>query len=221
MSTDLRRDTTVRQEGSTSPDDGFLISSMVGGDAAALHKLMDRYDRLVRYTIFRVAKERCTADPDWLDSVAGDTWTGFVESMRRDPDNSPRSLAAYLARTARNRAVSAVRRVARDVDALSLDTDDAGREVASTLDDPKETLERVELLGVLRECLHELESDDQALASQLEAITERRWRQASEALGISESTLRSRWKRTLAQLRRCVERKGVKTLAPPGPESDL
>jgi DNA-directed RNA polymerase specialized sigma24 family protein len=73
---------------------------------------------------------------------------------------------------------------------------------------------------VMRECLHELDSEDQAMASQLQAITERQWRIASEALGVSESTLRSRWKRTLDRLRSCIARKTGKNLAPDGDESD-
>ena len=59
------------------PDDQFLMQALLGGDAAAMNKLMQRYDRLVRFTIFRVAKSRCLSDPHWVDTIATDTWTGL------------------------------------------------------------------------------------------------------------------------------------------------
>lgn len=222
-------------DGGGSPDDRFLIASAAGGDSAALRKLMERYDRLVRYTVFRVAKGQCVRDPDWLESVASDTWGGFVRSIRRESAEQPQSAKAYLARIARNQAISALRRTGasgretRDPKVFSLDSgprsgpDHAGEsalEIPSTLEEPAETVARLELLEALRGCLEELEADGRAMASQLEAITERRWRDAAEALGLKESTLRSRWKQVLKRLGACVERKTGQDFAPSGQNRD-
>lgn len=201
------------------PSDDFLVAGMLGGDWAALNKLIERYDRLVRYTILRGARDRCTHDPQWLESVASATWAGFVQSLQRHPDQRPKSVRAYLAAIARNQVVSALRGVPAP--------DDAAQSIGSfvelitaTLDEPIDTLSRLELLETLRVCLLELADDDRTLASQLTAITERRWRDAAAALGISESTLRSRWKRTLDRLRDCVRGKTGLSLAPGTTDGD-
>ena len=159
-------------------------------------------------------QRKAMADPQWVDSVASATWTGLVQSLRRQPDNLPESLASYLVRIARNCMVSALRREPKGE--LPLETADTGGgfEPASQDEDPSVLLERVELLAVLRDCLSELGGEMQRASSQLDAIMGRRWQEAASALGISESTLRSRWGKTLELLRGCVERKSGKSVAP-------
>jgi len=201
------------------PSDDFLVAGMLGGDWSALNKLIERYDRLVRYTILRGARERCTHDPQWLESVASASWAGFVQSLQRHPDRCPKSVRAYLAAIARNKVVSALRGTPPLNDA-AVSIHSFGELIAATLDEPIDTLSHLELLETLRTCLLELADDDRNLAGQLTAITERRWRDAAAALGISESTLRSRWKRTLERLRDCVRRKTGLSLAPEALEDD-
>lgn len=241
MDTGQSGDTFVKRDQASGPDDGFLIAGVLGGDSAALSKLMERYDRLVRYTIFRVARGLCERDPDWLESVASDTWTGFVQSMRRAAGNRPQSTKAYLAQIARNRAVSAMRqsgstsnRDAGGPKVFSLDSGPRGGgphsgpynageksvEIPSTLEEPVETVSRLEQIEALRGCLEELDADGRAMASQLSAITERRWQDAAGALGIKESTLRSRWKQVLGRLATCVRRKTGSDFAPLGHNRD-
>jgi RNA polymerase sigma factor (sigma-70 family) len=202
------------------PSDDFLVAGMLGGDWVALNKLIDRYDRLVRYTIYRAAKAQCARDPQWLESVASATWAGFVQSLQRHPDQRPKSIRAYLAAIAKNQTVSALRTPSEMYAApIALDS---GVEVliTATLEEPIDTLSQLELLETLRICLFELSDDDRTLASQLTAITERRWQNAAATLGISESTLRSRWKRTLERLRDCIRRKTGLSLAPGRPDDD-
>lgn len=202
------------------PSDDFLVASMLVGDWAALNKLIDRYDRLVRYTILRTARQQCAHDPQLLESVASATWAGFVQSLQRHPDQRPKSVRAYLAAIAKNQVVSALRASAT-LDAARLPLDDGGAPlIAATLEEPIDTLSRLELLETLRICLMELSDDDRILAGQLTAITERRWQDAAAALGISESTIRSRWKRTLERLRSCLQAKTGLSFAPETPEGD-
>ena len=202
------------------PSDDFLVAGMVGGDWSALNKLIERYDRLVRYTILRGARERCAHDPQWLESVASATWAGFVQSLQRHPGQRPKSVRAYLSAIARNQVISALRsRSAPDASTQPLDAV-SDTLIAATLEEPIDTLSRLELLETLRTCLFELAEDDRTLVSQLAAITERRWRDAAAALGISESTLRSRWNRTLDRLRDCVREKSGLSLAPGSLDDD-
>ena len=212
---------TVRtdQPADSQPSDDFLITSMRGGDQAALSKLMDRYDRLVRYAVFHASRDRCAQDPQWLDAMASATWEGFVRSMRRAPDGPPSAPAAYLVRIARNKVASSLRRPVAAKSLISFQDADAHL-LEDPGEEPVETVERLELLESLRGCLAELEAKDRTLAGQLPAIAERRWRDAAEALGIRESTLRSRWKRVLERLRACIGRKTGESFAPGSPLDD-
>jgi len=213
----------VRATPNTPPDpklpppplDEFLIESVRGGDAAALRELMRRYDRLVRYTVFKAASEICAKDPDWLETVAADTWAGFARSITRNPDNEPQSVPAFIVRISKNQVASAFRRMSRGSESLPMISLDAvGAGITLPLEDPTETLSRLELLEALKSCLEELDCDGRAMAGQLRAITERRWCDAAEVLGVSESTLRSRWKLVLRTLRNCLMRKTGEIVAP-------
>jgi len=205
---------------SQSPPDEFLLRSVAGGDAAALRLLIQRYDRLVRYTIFRVARGPCQRDPDWLDTVAGETWTGFVHGLSAGRVESIGSVPAYLVRVARNRAVSELRRLARADESPSLEWHEDVQTASAVEDNPAEVLSRIEQLAVLRSCIGELEESDRALVSQLGPITEHRWSMAAHTLEMPESTLRSRWRLVIERLHRCMDRKTDHRLAPPDATGD-
>ena len=214
MSSRLVSDQAAPSDCATGVTDQFLMDSILGGDAAALRQLMDRYDRLVRYTVFHCARGRAQRDPQWIDSTASATWSGFVQSLRRRPDNQPESVAKYLVRIARNTAVSELRKTAAADRHASLETEDEAVQVSSSADDPAVEIERIELIEAVRGCFSDLDATEQQFCTQLEAILNRRWREAAEALNTKESTLRSRWKKVLKALKRCVERKIGKSFAP-------
>jgi len=213
MADSVRGDSTSESGPSAGPDDDFLIAGMLGGDATALDKLIERYDRLVRYTVLRASHSHCMRDPHWLDTIASDTWTGFVHSMQRSPDNRPKSVRAYLVQIARNKCTSALRRTPPAHEPIGGREDGAMLDIAATTEEPAELLSRIELLEDLRSCLAELGPDEQKMASELTAITDRKWKEAAASLDMSESTLRSRWRRVLERLRRCITRKTGKTVA--------
>lgn len=191
------------------------MAQLLGGDTVALTKLMDRYDRLVRFTVLRRAGQRCHRDPQWLDSVASATWSGFVQSLQRDPDRIPKTIRAYLVQIARNQTVSALRRSPAETASLDIDSDRADLEALWETNAPGDELERLEGLELLRTCLAGLDENDRALVTQLGPITQRRWRDAAAALGISESTLRSRWQRVLGRLRAEIREMGLEDFLAP------
>ena len=168
----------------------------------------------MRYTILRASGDRCRRDPQWLESIASVTWEGFVRALHRSPDNPPRSVPAYLVRIARNQSASALRKPSSAHESLDVAIEHETSGIPATLDDPSEELVRLELLEAIRSCLAELDTDEKMMATQLTAITERRWNEAAGALGVTESTLRSRWQRALERLKRCMHRKAGKNLAP-------
>lgn len=179
------------------PDD-FLVAAMVAGDWQALDALMTRYDRLVRYTIFRASRAHCLRDPAWLDSAASSAWAAFVDAARREGHSGPRSARNLVVAIARNHAISAVRQASRRRDAPAGGTEPPERSVADA--DPAILSEEVEQLACLWDCVEQLSLEDRVIFSQLGLITERHWREAAAALGRSESTLRSQWKRILEKL---------------------
>jgi RNA polymerase sigma factor (sigma-70 family) len=208
----------------TSPDprisDVALVDRIIAGDSAALSELIRRHDRLVRYTVWRRSKDRCAQDESWLDSLASSVWMGFVESIRRSQGSPPQSIPAYLARIAVNQTISAVRSATRHPQPHDIDSADTAQDLAGESEDVAELLSRLEHLEALRSCIAELDTDDRTIAGQISAITERRWVQVAEALDMSESTLRSRWKRILGGLRTCMVRKTGSDFAPGGSVGD-
>jgi len=200
------------------PDDGYLLAAIVGGDAAALRQLMQRYDRAVRYAIFKRSQTICAQDPTWLDAVATESWAALVTGLRNRPDDLPHSVRSYLLRIAQNRCISAMR--SRRAGLTSETLDGPIVEELAHDEDPSDNMAQLELLEALRACMGGLDEESQRMAGELEAITERKWRAAAQALGMSESTLRSRWRRVLGQLRDCVAQKTGIPLAPGGADSD-
>jgi len=133
-----------------TPDDAYLIAAVVAGDAAALRQLMQRYDRAVRYAIFKRSQTLCNRDPSWLDSVASESWAAFVTGLRNRPDDPPQSVRSYLLRIAQNRCISAIRGRRAGLDRESLEDPhiaELGRE-----DDPSDNMAQLELLEALRAC---------------------------------------------------------------------
>lgn len=191
-----------------SSDDLALLRRVRGGDEEALRALMVRYDRLVRYGVFRLCRSECRRDVEFLDSRASETWSGFVESVRRPDSALPRNVKTYLLQIVRNKCTDALRRTRRG---------EAGLEDWNALQAPAETavetLIRAEQIAALQACVKILSYDEQDVYSLLELILDGRWKQAGESLGMPESTLRTRWPGILAKLRACVEGKTGKTFA--------
>lgn len=187
--------------------DRALLGRLVNGDERALREIMKRYDRLVRYTIFRGCRDRCAADPDWLDARASETWTGFVQSARRPSFQPPDDLPTYLIQIARNKCLDALR-IARAIVSQTLSGDDENlSQLAAEHEDTAVIAERLDDLAALRECMAGLDDQDRAICGQLPLIMERRWKEAADNLGLAESTLRSRWEKVLQTLRDRLGRK--------------
>jgi RNA polymerase sigma factor (sigma-70 family) len=200
--------------------DAELLARLRKGDDDALPPLMERYDRLVRYTVFRLSRACCFRDPQWLDAVASEVWMGFLRSIQREDCRFPESLAAFLTRIARNQTVSALRR--RGLTTIPNDRADFSEADKSTLynESPDRLVESYEQILALRECVIGLTDNERETFSQLHLIVERRWTEAAGKLKISESTLRSRWKQVLEMLKSCLESKSAPGFAPRGLHGD-
>jgi RNA polymerase sigma factor (sigma-70 family) len=200
-----------------APSDAELVRALVQGNPEALRPLMRRYDRLVRFAIFRTCRDRCVRDPDWLDARASETWTGFVHSMRRRGARPPDDLPNYLLQIARHKCLDAVRIGRALVDQASAVDEALITQLSDNNEDTSDFLGRLDELESLRACMAGLDPADRALCSQLDLIVERRWKEAAEKLAMPESTLRTQWKGVLDRLRACIEKKSQKNRRNPAP----
>jgi RNA polymerase sigma factor (sigma-70 family) len=196
---------------SSGPADRVLIRRLLDGDQDAMRLLIDRYDRLVRYTIFKAGRRHCQRDPGWLDARANEAWTGIVQSLRRaGANNAPPNAGAYFARIARNKCLDAAKR-ADDQAVIPFPEGNpapaTGESVADPEDNPLDLMESLEQIDALRGCIARLGEEDRVLCSEIELIMERKWSEAADRLGIAESTLRSRWQGVMGRLRACLRKK--------------
>jgi len=204
----------------TEPTDRRLVEHLIAGDEEAVRALVQRYDRLIRYAIFKAGRRHCMRDPSWLDARANETWTGIVAALRRRGRAAiPPALPAYFVRIARNKCLDAVAEAdaQRTIPIEAALREGAGGEVTGANDDPHVMLENLEQLSVLRDCIARLNEDEQVICSEIGLILDRRWREASDRLDMPESTLRSRWGNILDKLKACLEQKSSKKFRAPGP----
>ncbi|HRX84566.1 MAG TPA: RNA polymerase sigma factor [Phycisphaerae bacterium] len=193
-----------------SPADSRLIEGLLRGDESSVRALVDRYDRLVRFTIFKTSRRECARDPNWLDARANEAWTGIVSALRRRGRGAiPPNVPAYFARIARNKSLDAIEREGRQA-AIPFDQAGAEPDMTEPEADPHNLLESVEEVTALRDCIARLNEDEQVICAEIGLILERRWREAAEELEMPESTLRSRWGNILDKLRACLEKKNQK-----------
>ncbi|MFH0983406.1 MAG: sigma-70 family RNA polymerase sigma factor [Planctomycetota bacterium] len=201
-------------------DDPELVQRLRDGDGDALRLLMQRYDRLVRYAVFRLCRAECVQDPTFLDSRASETWTGFVRSVQRGHSRTLQNLKTYLIQIAKNKCADAQRRpeTALGGERAGVGADLDGIEAPSATS--VELLIQAEEVLALRDCMAKLSSGDKRICEQMDHIVAGRWILAAQALGMPESTLRSRWSVIAAKLRICLEKKVPKSFAPPPEEGD-
>ncbi len=187
--------------------DADLVRQIRDGASDPVRTLMDRYDRLVRYTVFRAARDRCQREPDWLDARASETWTGFIRSVRRPGGSVPADVGAYLVRITRNKVRDALRIAQALADRIGPAGDHDISQIVDENEDTADSAARLEELAGLRACIKRLSDEDQRLCGEIHLIADRRWKEAAERLGMAESTLRSRWERVLDRLRRAMGQK--------------
>lgn len=221
----LRLTGSSREEAEIARRDQALVRGVLAGDAHAFQRLIDHYDRLVRYAIFHGFKTHCARDPSFLDARASEVWSGFVESIRRAGSAPGGTLKAYLTRIARNKCSDYLRRARRDPAAPAAGGTDApaAEQPVARDADPLATLIDFEQIEVLRRCIDGLPQSDRNLLQELDLITNSRWSEAARRLEMAESTLRSRWDRLVTRLRTCVEKnlpEIPESFAPRGPSGD-
>ena len=194
--------------------DADLVERLCDGEGGALRELMARYDRLVRYAVFRLCRSECLQDPTFLDARASEAWTGFVRSVQRSESALPVNIKTYLIQIAKNKCADALRRpegtAGGEAEGLRNELSQIEAPATATI----ELLIRAEEVLALRECIDSLTPADKKIYGQLEHLVAGRWKQAANALGMPESSLRSRWSAVLGKLKACLSKKTAINFAP-------
>lgn len=185
------------------PSDDELLSAIRAGNDGALRVFMGRYDRLIRFAIYRIGRMQCVRDPQWLDSIASEVWSGFIKGLHRG-GSYQKDLRTYLLQIARNKCVDAIRRDRRE-QAVHSRMEPGFGELLDEEPGPLDLLETLEDVERLRDCVSRLNPGDQVICRQIPLIVERKWQEAGRVLGMPESTLRSRWSQILDNLSRCMK----------------
>jgi DNA-directed RNA polymerase specialized sigma24 family protein len=197
------------------PADLELVERLRDGDGEALRLLMGRYDRLVRYAVFRLCRAECLRDPTFLDARASETWTGLVQSAQQGRLKFLKNLKTYLIQIARNKCADAKRRSNEAAGDKWHGMEEDLRRLQAPVPPSVELLIQAEEVLALRECIENLTLSDKRICEQMEDLVAGRWTLAGEALGMPESTLRSRWAVIVGKLKACLEKKIPKKFAPP------
>ena len=180
------------------------IQMLLSGDEQGLRDLVSRYDRLVRYAIFRAGRRYCERDPHWLDVRANESWAAVVQSLQRGA--TPDNLAAYITQVSRNTCIDAVKAAQRrSIFSFTGQTPSDSESIENN--NPADMVEYLDQIAAIRELIPGLPKEDQRVLGEVALIVERRWKEAAERLGMAESTLRSRWEGVLERLRSGLEKK--------------
>jgi RNA polymerase sigma-70 factor (ECF subfamily) len=176
----------------TEPADAELLSRIRTRDEAAFDALLARHRTAVRGRILRIVRDPATAD-DLVQEVFVRVWT------RADQFAGRGSVRGWLMRTATNLALnhlrSARRRRQTPLEARPAEAEDEDLVPAWMIDAstprPDETAEQDERLALLRQTVGELSREKRDVL-RLVHEEDLRLREAAEALGIPEGTVKSR-----------------------------
>jgi RNA polymerase sigma factor (sigma-70 family) len=173
--------------------DRDLISQLRRGDAAAWQQLVERYGRLV-YHIVRSRLHGRAPDAD-IDDLVYELWADLVEDQYKAlaAIGPPYDLKAYLAVSARRRAIDYARRPRR---AVPLDADATAAPESEAVADPAQ----VRALG---EAMKTLSKKEQTLV-RLFYEEELKYREIARATGISMNSIGPTLQRAVEKLRSAV-----------------
>lgn len=168
-----------------------------GDPDAAVERLFRQYGTRVYRLCCRLLKDRAAAE-----DVMQETFMKAYDTI--DSLDEPSKLGAWVVQIARNRCFDQLRKEGRLRDRL---------EALSHLDrsgptTPAAALERSQTEQALRDCIAALpEEKREAVLLRFHAALE--YAELAASLGENPDTVRIRVARTLPELRRCLEKKGV------------
>jgi len=197
--------------------DEQLVERLQGGQAGALDQLYARYAKKLHvFCSYNARSDRL--DPE---DLVQDVFLRVIKSAHTfDPGIA--YFRTWLFRIARNRCIDANRREriirfipigrkperAGSQDQLVVEDAlvDQGADVASSV-------MRASVVQAVRDCIDELDHQDEKQAIVLYYLGDKVYREIGEVLGKSTSMARNRVKAAQDKVRRCLERKGINAVS--------
>lgn len=200
----------------TGLTDEQLMEQLQQGDARALDELYRRHAR----GLYAFCRNLAPASHDPEDLVQ-DVFLRVIKSAHTfDPQRA--SLRTWLYRITRNRCIDVARRaslirflpIGRRAEA------DEGREeilpeniLVDESQDVESLVARADTIDAVRECIGQLEHQDEKQAILLYHLSGMVYREIGEVLGKSTSMARNRVKAAQEKVRQCLESKGIDRFA--------
>jgi RNA polymerase sigma-70 factor (ECF subfamily) len=188
--------------------DEHLMEQLRSGETDAIDELYRRYARTLYAFCYSITRSEASED------LVHDVFMRVITAARRfNPRRA--SFRTWVFRIARNRCVDFVRRREK-VKFTPLGSgagqDDQENSLEDTIMDDRvnveEALINASLIEAVRECIDELQNDQEKHAIVLYYMAGKVYREIGEILGKSTSMAKNRVKSAQEKVKRCLERKG-------------
>ncbi len=188
--------------------DEQLMEQLRSGETDAIDELYRRYARTLYAFCYSITRSEASED------LVHDVFMRVITAARRfNPGRA--SFRTWVFRIARNRCVDFVRRREK-VKFTPLGSgagqDDQENSLEDTIMDDRvnveEALINASLIEAVRECIDELQNDQEKHAIVLYYMAGKVYREIGEMLGKSTSMAKNRVKSAQEKVKRCLERKG-------------
>lgn len=189
--------------------DEQLMEQLRSGETDAIDELYQRYARILYGFCYSITRSDASED------LVHDVFMRVITAARRfNPRRA--SFRTWVFRIARNRCVDFVRRREK-VKFTPLGSgagqDDQENSLEDTIMDDgvnvEEALINASVIETVRECIDELQNDQEKHAIVLYYMAGKVYREIGEILGKSTSMAKNRVKSAQEKVKRCLERKGV------------
>lgn len=186
-------------ENATRREEADLVARIVGGETHLYGRFVDRYQRRLFWSCYRMLE-----DPDEADDVVQEAFVRAYENLEGfDPSYR---FYTWIYRIARNRALNVIRR--RRIRGFVSLSDNASAPPIAAPEDAGVAVEERELATALRACREGLPAEQREVFD-LRHADGMRYAEIAAATGIPEGTVMSRLHRARRKMRECLRSKGV------------
>lgn len=188
-------------------DESALVWRAQKGDVNSYNSLVLHYQEQAFNVAYRIMGE--------MDSAADATQEAFIAAYRSLRTFRGGSFKAWLLRIVTNACYDELRRRKRrpqaSLDALYVEDESPVPQLVSHSENPEQYTQRMELQGVIHNCLQDL-PDDQRTVAVLSDIEGLSYEEIAATVGVALGTVKSRLSRARLRLRDCLH--GFEELLP-------
>ena len=198
--------------------DEVLMEQLQQGQTDALDELYRRYAKKLYAFCYHTTRSGSPQDPE---DLVHDVFVRVIKAARTFNPNRA-SFRTWMFRIARNRCIDVMRRKGRirmipigtRAEKNGTEEEFAAQDAIVAQDESVEGRAiRSSVAEAVRDCIGELKNEDEKQAIVLYYLGGKVYREIGEILGKSTSMARNRVKSAQEQVRRCLERRGVTSVA--------